>query len=170
MPHPYRVYLHTTHYPPTRYYMVIDLLWVYMYMLCVFCNKDVPLEQVGFQSPHAQQFGMCLDCRGSKHEEWQGVYTPPSTISGRLPGSPQSRKMARVRAFVDMVKSKSTCLDCSAKFDPVCLDFDHRPDTVKRREVSACKTIQQAADEIAKCDLICACCHRLRTKKRARAA
>ena len=139
-------------------------------MLCVFCNQQVPIEQVGFQSPHAQQFGMCMGCRDSKHEEWQGVYSPTTAPTVRLPGSAQSRKMARVRAFIDMVKSKSPCLDCGLHFDPICLDFDHRADTVKRREVSACKTIQQAADEIAKCDLICACCHRLRTKKRARAA
>ena len=135
-------------------------------MLCVFCTKTVSDGDIGFQSPHATQFGMCSGCKGSKHAEWRNELAPSPPL--KLPGSAQSRKQARVRAYVDMVKSSGSCLDCGRTFDPVCMDFDHRPGYEKRREVSACKTLQQAQEEIAKCDLICACCHRLRTKVRAR--
>lgn len=60
---------------------------------------------------------------------------------------------------------KGPCKDCGGTFDPVCMDFDHRPGEVKTANISACKTrsVKRLLEEIAKCDLVCANCHRLRT-------
>lgn len=61
-------------------------------------------------------------------------------------------------------------MDCGGVFDPVCMDFDHRPGEVKRSNVStityASSNIEAVMNEIAKCDLVCSNCHRLRTKRR----
>jgi hypothetical protein len=73
--------------------------------------------------------------------------------------------------FRDWVKDQP-CLDCGQKFPPECMDFDHRPGTIKKYDPgfvflnnSRASTIQA---EIMKCDLVCANCHRIRTAKRAK--
>lgn len=68
---------------------------------------------------------------------------------------------------VAAIKEATPCSDCGAKFPACCMDFDHRG-TDKRREVGI--LISRSADwevvleEIEKCDLVCANCHRIRTR------
>ena len=58
------------------------------------------------------------------------------------------------------------CTDCGKILPPCCMDFDHAPGTkVKGIGVMlGCKEDRVLA-EIAKCELVCACCHRVRTRK-----
>lgn len=62
-------------------------------------------------------------------------------------------------------------MDCGGTFDPVCMDFDHRPGELKLfniaawRQYSAKVTTAKLLTEIAKCDVVCANCHRLRTHR-----
>ena len=62
------------------------------------------------------------------------------------------------------------CQDCGLPHPTWRLDFDHRPGEVKVREVSrlpqAMVSDKTLLDEIAKCDLVCANCHRDRTHAR----
>lgn len=62
------------------------------------------------------------------------------------------------------------CMDCGGTFPSVCMDFDHRPGEIKKFAVSAMvgqqRTPAQLLAEIAKCDLVCANCHRMRTASR----
>lgn len=55
------------------------------------------------------------------------------------------------------------CMDCGVRYPPYVMDFDHRDPTEKKMAVSRAKTLQAAADEIQKCDLVCSNCHRQRT-------
>lgn len=76
-----------------------------------------------------------------------------------------------VRQLVASLKSKP-CMDCNHSFPPECMDFDHRPGTQKKFTISqlsgsgACRSDEAIAAELAKCDLVCACCHRIRTFSR----
>lgn len=58
------------------------------------------------------------------------------------------------------------CVDCGEK-DPIVLEFDHRDGTEKVESVTQLVTNncgwQKIEDEIAKCDVRCANCHRRRT-------
>lgn len=74
-----------------------------------------------------------------------------------------------LRRYVDDHKRGRPCQDCNGVFPPVCMDFDHRPDEEKFRDVAAlCKygSLRRIQEEIAKCDLVCSNCHRLRTVAR----
>jgi hypothetical protein len=69
------------------------------------------------------------------------------------------------------------CEDCGHWFPWECMDFDHRPEEVKTFGVAdkggrkaTPKNIATVEKEIAKCDLVCANCHRIRTKGRKDAA
>lgn len=74
----------------------------------------------------------------------------------------------KARAIIDAAKSMP-CADCGLTFDPICMDLDHRPGETKVASVAKMPgdfTIEKILEEIAKCDVVCACCHRLRTKQR----
>ncbi|SFR36592.1 hypothetical protein SAMN04488591_0692 [Microbacterium azadirachtae] len=64
------------------------------------------------------------------------------------------------------------CVDCGIN-DPVVLEFDHLPEFAKRFEIARAITASTRswatiAAEMAKCEVVCANCHRRRTAKRAR--
>jgi len=78
----------------------------------------------------------------------------------------RSTKLAAVRTKLDQLKN-SPCADCGQKFPPVAMDFDH----VRGSKVRAVSLMKEQAwdkvlEEIAKCDLVCAVCHRKRTHQR----
>lgn len=67
------------------------------------------------------------------------------------------------RNFLHVLKDVP-CRDCGERFDPVCMDFDHRPDEIKLFQLGDLSVGRaRLAAEIAKCDIVCANCHRYRT-------
>jgi hypothetical protein len=61
------------------------------------------------------------------------------------------------------------CADCGGEFPYYVMDFDHRDGEVKLFDVSKGMLSLGRAKvlaEIAKCDIICANCHRIRTAAR----
>ena len=57
-------------------------------------------------------------------------------------------------------------MDCGERYPHYVMDFDHRIDEEKRYEPTRLYVLQswrKAKDEVAKCDVVCANCHRLRT-------
>jgi hypothetical protein len=94
-------------------------------------------------------------------------------IAHQAPGT--SRNLGRHRrywrrqgALLDRLRDVP-CADCGERFPPCSMDFDHRDPKEKRSRVPA--LIGRAGDarilaEIAKCDIVCANCHRTRTVER----
>lgn len=77
------------------------------------------------------------------------------------------KRAAENRAAITALKSRP-CADCGGTFDPVCMDFDHRPGETKVAAVSSMVSrfpLDAVLAEAAKCDLVCANCHRLRTHR-----
>ena len=60
------------------------------------------------------------------------------------------------------------CVDCGGRFDACCMDFDHRDSASKLYNVGSMFSRHYSREliesEIAKCDLVCANCHRIRTR------
>ena len=79
----------------------------------------------------------------------------------------QSRKV--IRAVLDKAKKKP-CTDCGNSYPPYVMDFDHRPGNRKSfglaNAVNSHKALLEIQEEIAKCDVVCANCHRERTHQR----
>jgi hypothetical protein len=65
------------------------------------------------------------------------------------------------------------CTDCGTT-DVRVLEFDHRPDEVKRwaisRMIGGAYNVETIADEVARCDVRCANCHRKMTEARMKSA
>jgi hypothetical protein len=74
-----------------------------------------------------------------------------------------------MRAMITALKTGKPCMDCGNQFPPYVMDFDHRDPTLKKNNVAymAHSSLDRIMEEIEKCDLVCANCHRIRTHKRA---
>jgi len=74
----------------------------------------------------------------------------------------------RNKDFVDRIKRMYDCIDCGES-NPVVLEFDHVSGE-KRGNISDMSrqsySIETIKDEIRKCELRCANCHRLKTHER----
>ena len=72
------------------------------------------------------------------------------------------RRSKQMREIIDSAK-KGGCIRCGEK-DIVCLDLHHRNPSEKSFTIGKRKAvgagIQRLKDEIAKCDVVCANCHR----------
>ena len=69
---------------------------------------------------------------------------------------------ARNRAIIDAAKDRP-CADCGMRYEPEQMDFDHVRD-IKRANISTMLHVglEQLLAEIAKCEVRCANCHRVR--------
>ena len=77
-------------------------------------------------------------------------------------------KAAALKKWMVELKSKP-CSDCGKSFDVCCMDFDHKEGT-KSYDVGTMFAHHYSRElieiELAKCELVCACCHRIRTRNR----
>lgn len=100
---------------------------------------------------------LCVDRYRTYHRNYRrGVRPRPA------PG-------VNVRELLTALK-ENPCADCGGSFPAECMDFDHLPQYEKRFVISQGKSmpLEELLNEIAKCDLVCANCHRIRTNKRRR--
>lgn len=78
-------------------------------------------------------------------------------------------KVAALRQWMAELKSKP-CVDCGQTFPICCMDFDHRDGEVKAYNLGSMfahhYSVELITAELAKCDLVCSNCHRVRTQKR----
>ncbi len=82
-----------------------------------------------------------------------------------------ARRRARARAQIRAFLSGRACVDCGER-DPVVLEFDHAgPEKLGAVAELTYRGADEArlAAEVARCEVVCACCHRLRTATRANA-
>lgn len=70
------------------------------------------------------------------------------------------------RALLSQYKDKP-CADCGVRYPPYVMDFDHRDPTQKSFDVSQRfrMRLELLLAEVAKCDVVCANCHRERTHR-----
>lgn len=74
----------------------------------------------------------------------------------------RSRRAAN-RRWVDEYKTSRGCIDCGYNAHPVALDLDH-VSGVKRMNVTVMMgyRLERLQEEVAKCEVRCANCHRIR--------
>jgi len=71
--------------------------------------------------------------------------------------------------FIQELKESSPCVDCVTRYPYYVMDYDHCRGEKLFEIADSIKnpvSMERLLAEIAKCDLICANCHRIRTFKR----
>jgi len=105
----------------------------------------------------------CRPCTRAKAKEW--YHSSPDRVS-QIRGY-QKRTRARNMKYLGDYLTTHPCVDCGES-DPVVLEFDHVRGE-KRAALSTmacnCNTLEVLNEEIAKCDVRCANCHRRKTAK-----
>jgi len=107
-------------------------------------------------------------------KKWAAAH--PETIAAaykRDTAKPETRTMINARKGNRRQKEQALkagpCMDCGGTFPTECMDWDHvrGEKTTNVAKLNDC-SLAKVMDEIAKCDLVCANCHRIRTRRRAR--
>ena len=97
----------------------------------------------------------CLDCSRSAASKW--YYANKEVAIRRVIANQE-----KMRIWLWELKSTLKCIKCGESH-PACLDFHHRDPAQKRRAVSQLWQLGSKLNilvEIAKCDVLCANCHR----------
>ena len=132
-------------------------------MKCKRCKKDKPDTEYSYG--RLGKVGTnCLECKAYRRKFF---LTEGHRLAKRKRGGDNKRKQ---RQQMILAAKLAPCTDCGQRFHPVAMDFDHVRGE-KLANVSALFCAQWSLDQIQielnKCELVCACCHRLRTLKRA---
>lgn len=73
------------------------------------------------------------------------------------------KRTESIRNYIRELKSTLACIKCGENH-PGCLEFHHRNPKTKTIEISLCDrlgwSIKRIQKEIAKCDVLCANCHK----------
>ena len=103
------------------------------------------------------------------HEEWKAYYRAHYHANKEAWREKRLRWEAKIRALVLAAKD-CPCADCGGRWHPLVMEFDHLPGTEKLINVGDARVRKLGADkiraEIAKCEVVCPTCHRVRTFRR----
>jgi len=131
---------------------------------CGRCGEWKPLEEYGFRvKAMGTRQSICRDCTRIYRAAYDARHST-KFLHDRI-AAHNRRYRALNRRFVDDYLAEHPCVDCGES-DIVVLEFDHVHGD-KRGAVSAliarAWSTNRIAEEIAKCEVRCANCHRRRT-------
>lgn len=117
-----------------------------------------------------------------RSKKWQTLQNPEELRAKRRAWYQANKKKQNAQAKVNWLvrknvqrdairklKSDNPCKDCGNFYPAICMDFDHTDATNKTQAVSKFygrTTLKRIMEEISKCALVCANCHRVRTFSR----
>lgn len=129
---------------------------------CTTCRRWKPASAFN-ASFLARSSKICRACKAEYNRSW---YRRNKETHKRNVRKNNARYLAAAQQLLKRLKSEP-CADCGRRFPPVAMDFDH-VSGVKREIVSRLKLHSQRRllEEIAKCEVVCAVCHRIRTARR----
>jgi hypothetical protein len=109
---------------------------------------------------------VCANCH--RMRTWARHSSRPA-LTGRSRHLERKRATWRAQARLLDELRDVPCADCGRCYRPCAMDFDHRDPTSK--EYTVTRMIGRAGTarilaEVAKCDIVCANCHRVRTLDR----
>lgn len=133
--------------------------------VCGRCGQRKPASDFAWRrKTRGQRDNYCRPCRAAYKREHYSAHRD-RYIANALQ---RKRTVAEKRAaLLIALFSERPCADCGER-DPLVLEFDHLKD--KRFEIAKGihdRRWKSVLDEIAKCDVVCANCHRRRTALRA---
>ena len=128
---------------------------------CSSCQQEKSHSSFSFKNKSLKKLhSRCKECQSIAHQKHyqsnKGQYIKRSSKSNKLYRS-------RNKKFINEYKSSMGCQFCNENH-PACLDFHHISPTEKTANISrianCSKSIESIQNEIDKCILVCANCHR----------
>lgn len=152
--------------------------------LIEWCNN--PHKANGFCSPHYRRNKRGTDM----NKPFRIVVRPKMAMKDRLHGgdgegaykdgcrcdlcckAALGKAKARREAIykvIARIKLERGCMDCGYNQYSCALEFDHRPNEVKKFTIGSAagsKSLKNILQEIEKCDVVCGNCHQVRSQRR----
>lgn len=131
---------------------------------CPGCEETLSFKEFAKDATH--RLGLQSRCKKCCNKYTREIYYPKNKDKVKKRGADRHRK---IKQWLREIKSVP-CADCNVTYDPVCMDFDHLPEHEKSFNIS--NYLRQGGnwtkiqEEIAKCEIVCSNCHRLRSKNR----
>lgn len=136
-------------------------------LICCRCKLPKPVAEFAkSQRARGNRKHLCAPCRKTYHRNW---YLENRERQLQRMSETRPAYKARIAAQVNRLKDRP-CADCGLRYPPFVMDFDHVSGD-KRFNVGDIRgggAMDRILAEIAKCDVVCANCHRLRTHSRRR--
>lgn len=128
---------------------------------CTKCDEVKPLGEFSRDASMKRGYkSWCKACTKAAHLKWRA-----STEGAERLYRARQDRLAATREWLWGLKS-NPCADCGNTYHPVAMQFDHLPGFEKKFNVNmeASSRTRAALDaELAKCELVCANCHAIRT-------
>lgn len=132
--------------------------------ICTRCKKPKPRSAYYPRSKGSPYIDtICKACRSEIAKDGWANNTPRmEKLRART-----ARLYAENRALLDRLRDVP-CADCGGRFPPYVMDFDHRDPTSKKHNLSEMTRLrpERIKEEAAKCEIVCANCHRIRTHQK----
>lgn len=131
---------------------------------CSRCQVLKPAS--AFHNSRDGDYTYCRDCRNAYDRTYYAA-------AARGKPARDARRRAAIdaaREWINSLKQGVPCTDCGEIFPPFVMHWDHLPGFAKVDAVSSMvgyRTREAILAELAKCELVCANCHVLRTVRRA---
>lgn len=128
---------------------------------CIKCHKVKNIDDFPIRSDTGKLMGKCKDCRKVYNRE----HYKNNKVKYR-----KSRNMYKESVAMEIrtLKESTPCADCGNSYPYYVMDFDHLPGFKKEYNIGDLfnnrffsKT--RVHKEIAKCEIVCSNCHRIRT-------
>lgn len=134
---------------------------------CRTCKKDKPLA--AFSKHSKKPDGYQTECKDCKNSYNRNYYAKDRTAQYNRVKVRNAAQKTLLKEYVWTLK-RNPCTDCGQSYHPFVMDFDHIGDDKVYNiyeMVHSGYSLETVKAEIAKCELVCANCHRLRTGIRA---
>jgi hypothetical protein len=144
---------------------------------CTRCKNNKPLEQFGKDTRHKDGHqSHCYTCRNEAGKIKRS--TPEGKAAKKLMDQTYRQgnlekciatRQIRIKEGIAIINSYRChpCTDCGRTFDPHCMELDHiRGEKSKNVSAMRAHNREKLIQEIEKCEVVCAVCHRIRTEKR----
>lgn len=131
---------------------------------CALCAEVKPLDAFHRMGTGRQRY--CKPCR----RDWDAAYWVRRRVF-RI--SQQRDRRRELREWISGIKSAAPCTDCRRLFHPAAMTYDHLPGHEKVGDISSLIAGGYRSvliTEMAKCEIVCANCHAIRTFRRWEAA
>lgn len=131
---------------------------------CSFCKEERPLEE--FHQNRKRPDGRQTVCRDCKKAYNRRYYVENAQRHRKMRARHKKALLSRVNELIRQAKAVP-CADCGRRYPSDAMDFDHVRGT-KLVDAAGMRRLglRGVKAEIAKCDVVCVNCHRLRTKRR----
>ncbi len=133
---------------------------------CTKCKKDKNIDDFNFK---IKTLGLRqLQCRECTRLLIKNHYNKNKQYYLSKARKRNKKLRDEINSFVCQFLSKNPCIDC-AETDIAVLEFDHKGKVPKLKAVSHLlrdrSSLEKIKEEIAKCEVRCANCHRRKTAK-----